>query len=135
RLAAEPVLIGELAEPEVQHLVDPGLSHHVPSALFPLSGYRHPHMVLDSSFLNRVTSRPADAVVEKLRYLADAAVELERAAGMEGAAGGRIDGVRDLAFDALARPAGHFEVGHGVEQHARIGMLRLPEQGLCLGHL
>ena len=79
---------------------------------------------LDPALVHRVAG---DAVGER-RDLAPAALVGEGAARMEGAARRRIDRVRHLALDRDALPPGHAEVGHGVEEHAGVGMLRRGEQ-------
>ena len=67
------------------------------------------------------------ARLDRERHLDPAAVEGERTARMERAAGRRIDRVRHLALDRLALAPGEIEVGHRVEQHARVGVLRRAE--------
>ncbi len=51
-----------------------------------------------------------------------------RAARMEGAAAGRVQGVRHLALHRRARTAAHVDVGDRIQQHARVRVPRPREQ-------
>jgi hypothetical protein len=53
---------------------------------------------------------------------------------MEGAAGWRIDRIGNLPFHLLALAPCHFQVGHRVQKHARVGMAWLSEQRLGFRH-
>src|SRR5437867_11319343 len=64
----------------------------------------------------------AGHVVDQLWYFTAAAFVGVRTARMEGAAGWRRERVRHFARDRRARLAAHGEIGHSVEQHARVGV-------------
>src|SRR3990170_6416442 len=61
------------------------------------------------------------------RHLCPAPIIGKGAARIEGAAGGRADRIRDLAFYRNALAPRHAYVRHRIEQHAGIGMLWLQE--------
>src|SRR3712207_3374761 len=75
-----------------------------------------------------------DALSER-RDLGPAALVREGAARVEGAAGRRVDRVRDLALHRDALAPRHADIRYRVEEHARIGMARAPEQLATAGDL
>src|ERR1700733_2794701 len=87
----------------------------------------HPIAGLSSSVMREVTG---DIIAEGWP-LGFADRDRLRAARMERAAGRRINRVGRLAGDRRARASAHRKVGHGVEEHARIGMAGPCEQRMC----
>src|SRR5256885_16974611 len=63
----------------------------------------------------------AGHVVDQLWYFTAAAFVGVRTARMEGASRWRRERVWHFARDRRARLAAHAEIGHRVEQHARVG--------------
>src|SRR5262249_61689718 len=83
---------------------------------------RHPEgAALEAAFLDRVAGDQRGAGGQELRPLRTATRVGERTARVEGATLRRLDWVGNFAFDRLARPARHVEVGHRIEQHPGIG--------------
>ena len=76
------------------------------------------------SFFHGVTTHRCGPGLDRERQFHAAALVRERAARVERTAGRRIDRIRNLALDRFALAAREVEVGHRIEQHARVGMLR-----------
>ncbi|MBM3492270.1 MAG: hypothetical protein FJX68_17890 [Alphaproteobacteria bacterium] len=89
---------------------------------------------LDPPLFDGVAGHHGLAVDMKPRTLAAAASVGMRAAGMEGAAGRRVDRAWHLARDRGSPAAAHLQVGQRIQQQPRIGMSRPAEQRLHRRH-
>src|SRR5690606_41849851 len=83
---------------------------------------------LNAPLRNTVTGHEAISCRDQLRGLSAAALPLEWAARMEAAALRRVDRIGDFTFHSTAHAAGHLQIRHCIEQHARVGVARVGEE-------
>src|SRR6266702_770188 len=94
----------------------------------PCCQMRGPHGTRASSRDRRGVNRMAGDAVDQFRGFLAAEIERQRTARVEGAAGGGIDRVRDLALHRDALAAAHGEIRHGAEKHLGVGHAWAGEQ-------
>ena len=84
-------------------------------------------------FFHRVAGNLDALDVFQYRAFGSAALIGQGAAWVETATGWRVEWIGYLALHRRTRTASVFHFGNGIEQHARVGMLRVAEQAVLVG--